>query len=173
MNDVQLMNAVMKLNLFDRVAHDQIEKILAIAQRRVLAPGAVLCESNTIDDDLFVFVDGQLRLESADGAKLAEMTEVRVIGEMGVFTGQARTSKVVAEVESTVLALSRDDLQDLVHDNPDLGQLMLSNLCNLLYGRVHDANQKTEGLRARNEQLRTRLADLAPDDPLLQASDSD
>ena len=64
-------------------------------------------------------------------------------------------------------------LQELVHEDPDLGQRMLVNLCSLLYGRMHSANQEIEGLRVRNEQLRTRLADLAPDDPLAEASDSD
>jgi CRP-like cAMP-binding protein len=171
MDDLQLTNEVMKLDLFDGADYGQIEKILAAAERRSLDAGAVLCDTETIDDVLYVFVDGRLRLESAEGMKIADVTQVRVIGEMGVLTGQSRHSRVVVEAPSTVLALRRDDLQAIVNENPDLGQQILVNLCNLLYGRLHQANLEIEAQRLSRQKLRERLSEVAPGDPLVQQAD--
>ena len=98
------------------------------------------------------------------------MTDIRIIGEMGVLIGLPRNSRVVAEVASTVLELHRDDLQLIVDDEPELGQRLLINLCKLLYTRTHGMNKDLEALQRHKEQIRERLAELAPDDPLAQTA---
>jgi CRP-like cAMP-binding protein len=166
--EVDLTHTLMNIHLFEGASYDQIQRILTTTTQRTLAPGAVLCESETIDEHLYVFLDGALRIETPDKIKLAEVTHVRVIGEMGVLIGQPRNSRVVAEVESTVLELHGEDLQQVVHDEPDLGQRLLINLCTLLYSRTHGMNADLEALQLKKEQIRERLAELAPDDPLAQ-----
>ena len=168
MDDIELTHALMSLDLFEDVAYEHIERILAVSSRRPLAAGEILCQPLTIDDTMYVLVEGRLRVESADGVKLADARPVRVIGEMGVLTGQDRSSRVVTTTASMVLAITRDELQVLVDETPDLGQQILVNLCHVLYGRVNSANADLAQLRPQVEQLRNRLAELAPDDPLLR-----
>ena len=109
-----------------------------------------------------------MRIESANGVSLSVVTEVRVLGEMGVFTGQARSSRIVADNLTTILALNREALEQLVEADPDMGQLMLVNLIKLLYSRTFSVNQEIEGLRIERDKLRARLVELAPDDQLLK-----
>ena len=90
MDELELAKILMNIEMFEGLDYGQIEKIVNSGQQRVLAPGDVLSEPLTVDDQLSVFLDGKLRIESADGVPLSEVKEVRVLGEMGVLTGQAR-----------------------------------------------------------------------------------
>ena len=168
MDDVELARVLMKIELFEGLEYDQIEKIMTSGEQRVLAPGDVLSEPLTVDEQLSVFLQGKLRIESADGVSLSEVTKVRVLGEMGVFTGHSRSSRIVADDLTTILALSREALEQLVEADPDMGQLMLVNLIKLLYSRTFSVNQELGDLRIERDKLRARLVELAPDDPLLK-----
>lgn len=167
MDDVELGQTLMRIELFEGFEYDQVEKIMATGTQRVLAPGAVLSESETVDENLCVFLEGKLRIESADGVALSDVTEVRVLGEMGVLTGQARSSRVVAENSTTILELTSAALHSLVEDDPEIAQLMLRNLCTVLYSRMHNVNREMGQLRSERDALRQRLNEIAPDDPLL------
>ena len=166
--DTALTNALIGLPLFEDMEHDQISAILGVGTQREVEAGAVLCEPMTVDDRMYVFLSGRLRIVSAGGVMLSEITATRVIGEMGVFTGQTRTSSVVAELPSAVLELTRSSLEELVEADPELGQHLLTNLCRLLYTRVYGMNEDIEALRGQIEQLKGRLTELAPGDPLLR-----
>lgn len=168
MDDAELTSTLMSLELFGGLEHDQVEKIARSCTERMLAPGEVLSEAQTVDDRLSVFLEGQLRIESADGVLLSQVTQVRILGEMGVLVGLTRSSRVVADDETRILELTGDALQGFVDEDPDLAQRMLANLCTLLYTRMYDANQEIEDLREERDRLRTRLAELAPDDPLVK-----
>ena len=121
-----------------------------------------------MDENLCVFLEGKLRIESADGVTLSDVTKVRVLGEMGVLTGQARSSRVVAENSTTILELTSDALHSLVEEDPEIAQRMLTNLCTVLYSRMHNVNREMVELRTERDALRQRLNEVAPDDPLLK-----
>ena len=106
-------------------------------------------------------------METPDGEVLREIATTRAVGEMGVITGQPRQTRVVADEESTVLQLSSTDLQELIDGDPELGYQLLLSLVKTLYGRTSRANDDIINLQRRCESLRQRLAELAPDDPLL------
>lgn len=168
-DEARLAQVLLDISLFDDLDYTQIRSVIEICNQRVTTRGEVLCESRTIDGQLVILLDGSLRLESIDGKLLAELTPVRVIGEMGVFTGQTRSSRVIAEEEAVIVELRADDLQRLLEDEPQLGQHMLASLIKMLYTRVHDVNEELEVLHEQVSVFRDRLRELAPDDPLLQS----
>ena len=167
MEEVQLVDALMELPLFEDLDFTQISNIHQACSERKIESGTLLCQPLTIDDRLLILVEGTLRLESADGVKLADLKAFRIIGEMGVLTGQTRTSRVVAEEPAIVLELEGAKLEQLVDEDPETGSQMLANLCKLLYSRVHNMNDDIEALQELVDRLRNRLQTLSPDDPLL------
>ena len=169
MNEVALVKTLLEIPLFEDLEIKQISAILSVCKQREVSSGSVLCKPLTIDEQLLIFLQGRLRLESAEGDKLAEVTQVRVLGEMGVFTGQPRLSRVLAEEASVVLELEKADLVELIEDDMELGNQLLHSLVKLLYARTHNMNEDIVALGGRIERLQQRLAELAPDDPLLSA----
>ena len=90
-DETELIGALMGLPIFADLDYADIEKLLNACERYDVEVGAVLCEPETIDESLAIFLDGKLRLETREGDKLANVTQLRVIGEMGVFTGRPRS----------------------------------------------------------------------------------
>ena len=166
-NESELVGALMEIPLFANLDYGEIEKLLECADLCDVETDAVLCEPNTIDERLIVFLEGKLRIETLEGHKLADVAQLRIIGEMGVFTGQPRSSRVVAEEASTILELEGSELQELVEGDPDLGNHLLMSLIKLLYDRTHYMNDDIKELREKLDRLRQRLTELAPDDSLL------
>lgn len=167
MDGMQLTRELLRVPLFEDLEIDQATKLVATSTSREVSAGTVLCESNTVDESLLILVEGVLSLESAEGTELAEISPPRVLGEMGVLTLQPRSSRVVCRQAASVLELSRDSLEDLVEADPDIEHRLLMSLLRLLYDRIHTMNDDIEGLRHGANELRERLQEVAPDDPLL------
>ena len=85
LDEARLVKILLDIPLFDDLDYTQISSIIQACTQREVQPGEVLCESRTIDQRLIVLLEGRLRLESAEGGNLAELTPVRLIGEMGVL----------------------------------------------------------------------------------------
>ena len=86
---------------------------------------------------------------------------------MGVFTGQIRSTRCVVEDTADILILPAEALDEMLEEDPQMGNHMLANLIKLLYGRVYDMNQEMEHLNSTVNQLRERVQELQPGDPLL------
>ena len=166
-NDAELVNKMMGLPLFRDMDEHQISHLLELSSKRELAAGEVLCNPMTIDDRLMVFVEGKLRLESGGGEKLAEIVPLRVVGEMGVLTGQSRQTRVVVEEASVVFELEAGQLQSLLEDEPEIVSNMQVSLIKGLYERIGGMNEDIKKLQDQTSRLRSRLSEVAPGDPLL------
>ena len=168
MDEVRLVKILLDIPLFDGLDYTQVSDIIRAGKQREAQPDEVLCESRTIDQRLIILLGGRARLESGEGGRLSDLTPIHLIGEMGVFTGQTRASRVVVEEPSLVLELEAEDLGELLEEDQQLGNHMLVNLVKLLYSRLHNVNDELEGVREQADRLRERLEELAPDDAILR-----
>jgi CRP-like cAMP-binding protein len=162
-----LVKKLLDIPLFEALNFTQIGAILDIAEISSPSAGVVLCESRGVDDRLLILLDGSLRLESAEGEYVDTLEPVRVIGEMGVFTGQTRSSRVVSEAGAQIISIPALELEELLEEDGLLAHHLFSSLIKLLCTRLHDINSEVIGLHEKVSQLKDRVAQLSPDDPLL------
>ena len=167
MDEVQLVKVLLDIHLFEDLDYTQITSIIRAGEQRNVTPGEEICSSRTIDESLILILVGKLALVSAEGNKIANLVPIKVLGEMGVFTGQPRSSSVVAEEEAIILEIPVQNLEEVLEEDPQMGNHMMVNLIKLLYTRVHDTNQELHDEQQLGARLRDRLAEVAPDDPLL------
>jgi CRP-like cAMP-binding protein len=166
-DNVKLVKTLLDISLFEDLDYMQVQAIIDIGERKTVNPGEVLSEPRTIDERLLILLDGRLRLETAAGDLLDYQMPVRVLGEMGVFTGQIRSSRVLVEDPSDILILEASALDEMLEEDPQMGNHMLANLIKLLYSRVFDVNQEMEHLRSVIGRLRARVEELQPGDPII------
>ena len=166
-NNVELVSKLMQLPLFRDMDVHQVNHLLELSSKRELDVGEVLCNPMTIDERLIIFVDGKLRLESNEGEKLAAIMPLRVVGEMGVLTGQSRQTRLIVEEASVVFELEAAQLQSLLEDDPEIISHMQVSLIKGLYERIGGMNDDIRKLQYQTNRLRARLGEVAPGDPLL------
>lgn len=162
-----LVKMLLDVPLFEALDYTQIGAMLDIAESLTPSAGEILCESRSVDERLLILLDGSLRLETAQGEFLDTMNSLRVIGEMGVFTGQLRSSRVVARDGAHLLSIPAVELEALLEEDGQFAHHLFSSLIKLLYTRLHDINSEVAGLHDKVDKLKTRVTELSPEDPLL------
>lgn len=87
-----------------------------------LDEGATLIEQAGTPDDVYVLASGRLRIEMTTplGARVRLSTVLPgvIVGEVALYTGAPRTADVVAETPSTVLRITRTEIERLETSEP-------------------------------------------------------
>jgi CRP-like cAMP-binding protein len=162
-----LVKKLLDVPLFEALDYTQIGAMLDIADMLSPEAGVVLCESRSVDERLLILLEGSLRLESAQGEFVDNLEPVRVIGEMGVFTGQTRSSRVVSREGAQIVAIPAIELEELLEEDGQFAHHLFSSLIKLLYTRLHDINGEVVDLHDKVAKLKKRVTELSPGDPLL------
>jgi SulP family sulfate permease len=109
-------------------------------ERLSFPAGAPVFDQGDAAGDVFVVERGRLRVEreTSEGARLRVGT-IRpgvIVGEIALYTGEARTAGVVAEEPSEVLRLRRDEIQRIERDEPELASILHRSFATTLAGRM-------------------------------------
>ena len=116
---------------------------LAAHLERVSVPeGTVLLHRDEPPGDIYVLESGRLGVEAVtpDGSRirLRTLRPGVVVGEIALYTGGVRTADVVAEVPSVLLRLSREAIERLEADEPELAATLHRWLATTLAERLTD-----------------------------------
>ena len=116
---------------------------LAAHLERVSVPaGTVLLHQDDPPGDVYVLESGRLAVETVtpEGARLRLRT-LRpgvVVGEITLYTSIPRTADVVAEIPSVVLRISRESIERLEAEEPELAAALHRWLATQLAERLTD-----------------------------------
>jgi SulP family sulfate permease len=116
---------------------------LAAHLERVSVPeGTVLIHRDEPPGDIYVLESGRLGVEAvtAEGGRirLRTLRPGVVVGEIALYTGGARTADVVAEVPSVVLRITRESIERLEAEEPELAATLHRWLATMLAERLTD-----------------------------------
>ena len=138
--------------LFSHLEKRDLERVATLTQRRGFQKGEVIIEEDSLDNRLFVVLEGQVGVIKDLGTKkekhLYTFEPYAHIGEMALIDESRRSASVVAETDVCVLSVDNWDLKREIHRNPDLALELLKNL--------------SWRLRAMNKIVRSTLGTLAP-----------
>jgi CRP-like cAMP-binding protein len=122
--------------LFQGVSERALAQLEAAGRLRRLARAQMLFSQGDPADAFYVVCSGciALGLDSANGRELVinEMRAGDGFGELGLITGQARSTSAVAREASVVLAIPRHDLIAVLADEPTLTRNLLQTTADRL-----------------------------------------
>lgn len=129
-------DVVRQAPLFAALDDDAVNSLLSRMQRQQLARAEVLFAEGDDGHRLFVILEGKIKLgrTSSDGREnlLAILGPGEMFGELSLFDPRPRTSTATAVVESTLIALSHDELQPWLLQHPEVATQMLGALARRL-----------------------------------------
>ena len=111
-----------------RVAPTERARLLAVLERRSLAPGEALVRAGDASDSLYLLTSGRLTVVRPDGTRAATLSPGMVVGELGVADGGVRSADVVAETVVECHQLALDELRRLEVDAPSVHGAVLAVL---------------------------------------------
>lgn len=148
-----IIDCMKKIPIFSGLSDSHYGKILNICSKRIVPGDHYLVKDGDKADALYILMKGSLDVVSRHGARLASITTLGLVGEMGVFAGTGRTASVVAVDDCVVLRISRNELFDLFLTDCDLGNRILLNVIRDLAAKLQEDNTVIEELRSRRTAL--------------------
>ena len=140
--------------LFRDVSAQGLAKLEAAGRLRRLSRGQILFSQGDPADAFYLVCSGDmaLGLDSANGRELVidEMRSGDGFGELGLITGQPRSTGAVAREDSVVLAIPRREFLAVLQSEPGL----TSNLLKVTAGRLGAASEREGALAFLNAPSR-------------------
>jgi hypothetical protein len=122
--------------IFSNLAPEDLASIAEIATERLFPPGEYLCREGEMGEELFVIVEGQVRVAKDSNGTLRTLRVLQTgeqIGELAILREQPRSASVIAEGSNVrALVLGGDALQAILRDRPEVALAMLASLAQRL-----------------------------------------
>ena len=103
----EVSDVIKKIPLFKGFSPTQIRLILSQCTSINLEPGEIVCECGQPSVDLFILISGELAVVADGGLRLATISPVTTVGEMGVITGLPRSATVEVTKPTTILCIRK------------------------------------------------------------------
>jgi CRP-like cAMP-binding protein len=123
---VNLVAALRKVSLFERLNEEDLEKVAAVAREYRLGNGDPLFREGNIGDEAFVIIIGTVKLEKKSDTGSSEELSIlgsgSFVGEVGLVTPDHRHAFTVTAMEKTVVVgFHQSDIDALAEEHPQVG----------------------------------------------------
>ncbi len=126
------------------------EPLLSYLVRQELAAGDFLIKQGDPPGSLYFIESGQVtaRLNQADqpALRLQTMGSGHIVGEIGFYLKQRRTASVVADEDSIVYCLTREQLTSMEEEHPETASLLHRFVIQLVSERVSHLTRTVDAL---------------------------
>ena len=143
----KMIAILQKIPIFKGFTLQQSAKILGICGQRKLGKNSVLCKAGDKSNEMYVLLQGLIKITLPNGKEVSRIRPVGIIGEMGVFTGELRSAGIQSLNESIILVIRKSDLFDLLKKDAEMLSRVLMNV-------IFDLSQKLQKNNTIVEELR-------------------
>jgi signal-transduction protein with cAMP-binding, CBS, and nucleotidyltransferase domain len=131
--DITTMLQLRRVPLFERLSPEDLQRIASVASRRWFDEGAALVREGEAGDELFVILEGRVRVvhRADDGSERMIRTyrEGDHIGELAVLRDAPRMATVIADGGGVqTLVIGGEGLTAILRERPDAAMAMLATL---------------------------------------------
>jgi len=138
--------------VFSDLEDDEISRIAEICTEQHFKFGQTIFNEGDPGNRLFIIAEGEVRISrdvpGSGEEALAVLKKGACFGEMAVFDRSERSTDAIANTDSTLITIARNDFEMLLDFDRDLAYKVLWRMVRLLSDR----------LRVTNENLRSFLA---------------
>ncbi len=137
----------METPLFSDIPQRHIRPITEALSLRHYEPGEIVFKTGEIGVGAALIVKGRISIQ-ASGNKLATLSRGDLFGEVALATDETRTADAVAEEPSDLVFFMKQDLDDLIKQNPETAAKFAINLAKMLAVRLRHANIYQDNVEA-------------------------
>lgn len=134
--------------LMQQIPHEDLAHLFKFMEKQHHQEGDVLAEQGTVADAMFFVSRGMLgvylTVDNGPAYRIRTITEGSVVGEIGTYLDTVRTATIKAETDCEVLRFSREAMQKLAMENPNLAYRFHEQMSHLLAQRLVDTTQTLE-----------------------------
>jgi CRP-like cAMP-binding protein len=130
---VEKMLHLRAVDLFEGLTTHQLSELALVVCEVMFGDGQAIVAEGEFDDRMYFIVSGTVRIVRGEQV-VAELGARDFFGEMAVFDGETRSATATAVGDVMLLRLTRNDLFDVMEDQPAIG----IGICQILVRRVRN-----------------------------------
>lgn len=142
----RILEFLQKIPIFKGFTNEQSHEILNICKQKKFQKDQYICEKGDKSEELFILLKGQLRIVRSN-ITLTHVLSLGLVGEIGIFTGSRRSASVLANEDSTVIVIHKNEIFELLKNDCVLSNRLLLNVIRDLANKLYEDNEVIEGLR--------------------------
>ena len=119
-----------------------VQWLVQHGQRRSLAPGEIIIHEGAPVDALFITIEGALAVTLRNGTEVARLGAGELVGEIAFIDTAPPSATVAAVIRSTVLAVSKIDLQQQLGADPSFAARFYKALAVFLADRLRSTTRQ-------------------------------
>jgi CRP-like cAMP-binding protein len=145
--DVTLKVEVLKqMPIFKNLTYWELVRVLNVTDARVYDPGSTIIKENEEGEELFIVLDGHVRLESK-GAFIVTLGRGHHFGEMALVDREPRSATAIADGPARILSLHRRDFYEIIRKESAVGVKLLFAFVQSLSERLRKTTVELSGAR--------------------------
>ena len=137
---------ILKSSLGTELSEEEAGALSGLMNPRELVDGEFLINEATVDDSLYVLLEGKLDVVKRTGAdqfvSLAILREGSLAGELSFIDGELHTVGLRALCDSRVLSLKREDFERVVDKDPQLIYKVMRAVARSAHRIIHQMNSE-------------------------------
>ncbi len=139
--EAQAVRLMSEVDLFRGLGLDKLASLVQAAQFQHYCEGEYLVRQGATDANLFLIERGSVTVSVVDGHQglertVGSFTTGYCFGEYALLTGEPRSASVIAEGHVEAMVLSKDAVEPLLRDSPEL-VVTLSAVLNRRHEELH------------------------------------
>lgn len=140
MHKHELIPRLSRTAIFDDFKREDFEALAGYLTVHKVDEGALIFREGEKGSRMCLLLEGRLEVyktdESGSAKKVTDVSPGKLIGEMSMIDSMPYSATVVASAPSTLVMLSRDNMQRICEERPRVGNKLLWKISNLLSLRL-------------------------------------
>ncbi|MCW5942864.1 MAG: cyclic nucleotide-binding domain-containing protein [Fimbriimonadaceae bacterium] len=141
--------AVFSSYLVKDLPDDVIEGVWRIAEEESFDGGATIVRQFDRNSDLFIVLEGSVKIKSFSGEVIAELGEGSLLGEISLVDDAPRSATVTSVGQTRVARIPADRFRELMDSSPMMAMVIYRNIARILSARIRSTNVQLDALLAR------------------------
>ena len=138
----RIVGILKKIPIFGGLANDEYVALIDVCHVAQHAASEVLFEEGDSGHDMYVLLAGAVDITTQKAGLIYTMKPGEIFGEIAVVSHVHRTATAVATEDSSVLRLSRDELDMLIGKAPRASYVVMKNIAQTLAERLMTSDDR-------------------------------
>jgi len=101
----ELIDKIKNLNVFNRFEEDQIEEFINVCTLKKFTHGEIIINEGSVDNWIYILISGSVKILKGNQTFGIFKRVGEVFGEMRVIVDSPRSASIIADAETTCLAI--------------------------------------------------------------------
>ena len=114
--------------LFSDLKKEELSRVMEKIQAKKVAHGEPICKEGEPGNSIFIISQGRVAVSRQHPSKgqitLSELKEGDFFGEFGFFSNSRRQATVAALVDTDVLEITKENLQEIIQEYPSVSRVL-------------------------------------------------